>query len=133
MFLEGHLYYSQNYLCFFANFLGRERKVCIFSFARFYSQSIQLVISWADVLKLDRRSTGKVIPNAILVTTTSGVHLFRNFINRHEAFVVAEKLWHKKKLNVAVSSYFPVSALSNPPDHTLVRRGGKISSKRKLV
>ena len=75
----------------------------------FYSQSIQLVISWADVLKLDRRSTGKVIPNAILVTTTSGVHLFRNFINRHEAFVVAEKLWHKKKLNVAVGSYFPVS------------------------
>jgi NIMA (never in mitosis gene a)-related kinase len=86
LLIEGHVYLTQNFLCFYAHFFGRERKI---------------TIKWEDVTGLERRTTAKIIPNAILVRLKGDKEiLFRNFLNRHEAFTVMDRLWNKKQLVV---------------------------------
>lgn len=86
LLIEGHVYLTQNYLCFYAHFFGRERKI---------------TIKWEQVKGLERKSTAKIIPNAILVRLKGNKEvLFRNFLNRHEAYTVMDRLWNKKQLSV---------------------------------
>jgi NIMA (never in mitosis gene a)-related kinase len=82
--IEGHVYLTHNHLCFYAHFFGRERKIAI---------------KWEDVVRLEKRSTAKIIPNAIAICLKNSKEVvLRNFLNRHEALTVMERLWKTKQL-----------------------------------
>jgi len=69
--LQGRLYLSKNFLCFYSNVFGYETKV---------------VIAMADVLEVSKRNTAIVIPNAIEVDTLHSTYFFASFISRDHAF-----------------------------------------------
>mmetsp|Transcript_23798 Transcript_23798/g.33314 ORF Transcript_23798/g.33314 Transcript_23798/m.33314 type:complete len:844 (-) Transcript_23798:116-2647(-) len=69
--LQGRLYLSRNYLCFYSNVFGYETKV---------------IISMADVLTVEKKNTALVIPNAIQVDALQTQYFFASFMSRDQAF-----------------------------------------------
>mmetsp|Transcript_5812 Transcript_5812/g.9002 ORF Transcript_5812/g.9002 Transcript_5812/m.9002 type:complete len:860 (-) Transcript_5812:132-2711(-) len=69
--LQGRLYLSRNFLCFYSNVFGYETKV---------------VIPMADILHVEKKNTALVIPNAIQVDALKTQYFFASFISRDQAF-----------------------------------------------
>lgn len=76
--VHGRLYVSQNYLCFYANIFRWE--TC-------------LSIRWKDVTAITKEKTALVIPNAILVSTTSEKYFITSFTSRDKAYLMLFRVW----------------------------------------
>uniref|UniRef100_A0A7S4DSP1 VASt domain-containing protein n=1 Tax=Lotharella globosa TaxID=91324 RepID=A0A7S4DSP1_9EUKA len=69
--LQGRLYLSKNYLCFYSNVFGYETRV---------------VLAMADIVDVSKKNTAMVIPNAIEVDTLDSKYFFASFLSRDHAF-----------------------------------------------
>ncbi|KAI3643915.1 hypothetical protein MP228_010079 [Amoeboaphelidium protococcarum] len=76
--IHGRLYLTKNHLAFNSN---------IFGFVT------NLVISYADILTVERKVTALVIPNAIGITTLHSRFAFASFLYREHVFQLIMKLW----------------------------------------
>ncbi|KAI9269388.1 GRAM domain-containing protein [Sporodiniella umbellata] len=76
--LQGRVYISQNHICFNANIFG---------------WITNLVIAFADIEEIEKRSTAIFIPNAILITTAASKHFFASFLSRDQAYDQMIDLW----------------------------------------
>lgn len=76
--VHGRLYVSQNYLCFYANIFRWETCLCI---------------KWKDVTAITKEKTARVIPNAILVTTSTEKHFVTSFTSRDKAYLMLFRVW----------------------------------------
>ncbi|CAG8490209.1 19359_t:CDS:2 [Cetraspora pellucida] len=103
--VQGRIYVSLNHICFHANILGWVTDV---------------VVPFSDIIRIEKKSTAIVIPNAILITTIKSKYLFASFIFRDVAYELFVKLWqrvnstygHSPCLSEGGSDYTTVSQTS---------------------
>ena len=90
--LQGRIYVTQNFLCFYANIFRWETLV---------------QLRWKDVSALTKEKTALVIPNAIQICTTGGPdasgggekHFFCSFGARDKTYVVLFRTWQQALLD----------------------------------
>ncbi|KAK5064964.1 hypothetical protein LTR84_000799 [Exophiala bonariae] len=76
--LAGRIYISEGHICFFSNILGWVTTV---------------VISFEEVVSIERESTAMVFPNAIAVQTLHARHTFRSLLYREQTFELLIGIW----------------------------------------
>ncbi|KAI9023567.1 hypothetical protein CLU79DRAFT_887043 [Phycomyces nitens] len=93
--LQGRIYFSENHICFNANIFG---------------WVTNLVIAFADVIDIEKRATAIIIPNAILISTSTAKYFFASFLSREQAFDQMVDLWHMKQSNIESTDYSTIAA-----------------------
>ncbi|XP_050401473.1 GRAM domain-containing protein 2B isoform X1 [Patella vulgata] len=76
--LQGYLYISPNWICFYSKIKGRGR---------------QLEIPFTDVICMTREKTALVFPNAIGIQTADSKIVFVSFMSRDSTYRLLENLW----------------------------------------
>lgn len=77
--LQGRIYISENYVCFNSNLLG---------------WVTSLVIQMGSIVKIEKRSTAGLFPNAISVETEEGtIHTFASFLSRDQTYEMLLTIW----------------------------------------
>uniref|UniRef100_A0ABM5ET28 Protein Aster-A isoform X2 n=1 Tax=Pogona vitticeps TaxID=103695 RepID=A0ABM5ET28_9SAUR len=86
--LQGRLYLSENWICFYSNIFRWETTI-----------SIQL----KDVKCIKKEKTAKLIPNAIQICTETEKHFFTSFGARDRCFMLIFRLWQNALLEKQLS------------------------------
>ncbi|KAK5614054.1 hypothetical protein CRENBAI_011772 [Crenichthys baileyi] len=86
--LQGRLYLSENWLCFYSNIFRWETTI-----------TIQL----KDVTSMTKEKTAKLIPNAIQISTENDKHFFTSFGARERSFMMIFRLWQNALLDKSLS------------------------------
>jgi VAD1 Analog of StAR-related lipid transfer domain/GRAM domain len=76
--LAGRIYISEGHICFSSNILG---------------WVTTLVISFEEVMAIERETTAMVFPNAIAVQTLHARHVFRSLLSREATFDLIVGIW----------------------------------------
>jgi VAD1 Analog of StAR-related lipid transfer domain/GRAM domain len=76
--LAGRIYISEGHICFSSNILG---------------WVTTLVISFEEVMAIERETTAMVFPNAIAVQTLHARHTFRSLLSREATFDLIVGIW----------------------------------------
>jgi hypothetical protein len=76
--LAGRIYISEGHICFSSNILG---------------WVTTLVISFEEVMAIERETTAMVFPNAIAVQTLHARHIFRSLLSREATFDLMVGIW----------------------------------------
>ncbi|RCH97507.1 hypothetical protein CU098_006695 [Rhizopus stolonifer] len=84
--LQGRIYLSENHLCFNANIFG---------------WVTNLVIAFADIVDIEKKTTAYFIPNAIQVSTETSKHFFASFLSRDQAYDLMVDIWHTVRPDLA--------------------------------
>ncbi|XP_026574643.1 GRAM domain-containing protein 1A isoform X3 [Pseudonaja textilis] len=82
--LQGRLYLSENWICFYSNIFRWETTI-----------SIQL----KEVICIKKEKTAKLIPNAIQICTENDKHFFTSFGARDRCFMLIFRLWQNALLD----------------------------------
>ncbi|KAM8927929.1 protein Aster-A isoform 1-T1 [Pelodytes ibericus] len=86
--LQGRLYLSENWICFYSNIFRWETTI-----------TIQL----KDIRCIKKEKTAKLIPNAIQVCTENEKHFFTSFGARDRSFLLIFRLWQNSLLDKTLS------------------------------
>ncbi|ORX57388.1 GRAM-domain-containing protein [Hesseltinella vesiculosa] len=78
--LQGHVYVSEQHVCFHSNIFG---------------WVTNLVIQYTEITEIERRMTAMVIPNGIQINTQHAKHTFASFIYREAAYLQMVALWER--------------------------------------
>ena len=76
--LHGRFYISEQHICFGSNILG---------------WTTNLVISFDEVVAIEKKSTAIIFPNAIVVQTLHAKNVFASFINRDATYELLIRIW----------------------------------------
>jgi VAD1 Analog of StAR-related lipid transfer domain/GRAM domain len=76
--LQGRLYVSESHICFNSNIFG---------------WITTLVISFDEVMSIEKKNTAMVFPNAIVIQTLHARNVFASFINRDSTFDLLVGIW----------------------------------------
>ena len=76
--LAGRIYISEGHICFFSNILGWVTTV---------------VISFEEIVSIERESTAVVFPNAIAIQTLHARHTFRSLLYREQTYDLLIGIW----------------------------------------
>lgn len=77
--MQGRVYLSQNYLCFYANILNWKSHLCL---------------KFDDIVGITREKTAKVISNAIEIKTNKGEkYFFASFVTRDKTYAIMHRIW----------------------------------------
>lgn len=76
--LAGRIYISEGHICFSSNILG---------------WVTTLVISFEEVMAIERETTAMVFPNAIAIQTLHARHIFRSLLSREATFDLMMSIW----------------------------------------
>ena len=76
--LAGRIYISEGHICFSSNILG---------------WVTTLVISFEEIVSIERESTAMVFPNAIAIQTLHARHTFRSLLSREATFELMIGIW----------------------------------------
>ncbi|KAI5797718.1 hypothetical protein EDC01DRAFT_614017 [Geopyxis carbonaria] len=77
--LQGRFYVSEGHICFYSNILG---------------WITTLVISFDEVMSVEKKSTALLFPNAIVIQTLHAKHVFASFISRDSTYDLIIGLWN---------------------------------------
>ncbi|XP_045070919.1 protein Aster-A-like isoform X4 [Coregonus clupeaformis] len=86
--LQGRLYLSENWLCFYSNIFRWETTITILL---------------KDVTTLTKEKTAKVIPNAIQISTDHDKHFFTSFGARDRSYMMIFRLWQNALMDKPLS------------------------------
>ncbi|KAM6909921.1 protein Aster-A [Xenentodon cancila] len=86
--LQGRLYLSENWLCFYSNIFRWETTITILL---------------KDVTTMTKEKTAKLIPNAIQISTENEKHFFTSFGARDRSFMMIFRLWQNALLDKSLS------------------------------
>ncbi|XP_037532033.1 protein Aster-A isoform X2 [Nematolebias whitei] len=86
--LQGRLYLSENWLCFYSNIFRWETTITILL---------------KDVTSMTKEKTAKLIPNAIQISTDNDKHFFTSFGARDRSFMMIFRLWQNALLDKSLS------------------------------
>ncbi|KAM9309593.1 protein Aster-A isoform 2-T2 [Pholidichthys leucotaenia] len=86
--LQGRLYLSENWLCFYSNIFRWETTITILL---------------KDVTSMTKEKTAKLIPNAIQICTDNDKHFFTSFGARDRTFMMIFRLWQNALLDKSMS------------------------------
>ncbi|KAG4301405.1 hypothetical protein PCK1_002331 [Pneumocystis canis] len=76
--LHGRMYVSETYVCFNSNIFG---------------WITNLVISFLEIVSIDKKCTAVVFPNAIQITTLHAKYIFSSFISRDTTYDLLINIW----------------------------------------
>ena len=76
--LQGRFYVSEKHICFSSNILG---------------WVTNLVISFDEVVAMEKKSTAMIFPNAIIIQTLHAKHVFASFMNRDPTYDILISIW----------------------------------------
>jgi hypothetical protein len=76
--LAGRIYISEGHICFSSNILG---------------WVTTLVISFDEVVAIEKESTAMVFPNAIAIKTLHARHIFRSLLSRDSTYDLMVNIW----------------------------------------
>lgn len=76
--LAGRIYISEGHICFFSNILG---------------WVTTLVISFDEIVAIEKESTAMVFPNAIAIQTQHARHTFRSLLSRDATYDLMINIW----------------------------------------
>ncbi|EMR10046.1 hypothetical protein PNEG_01800 [Pneumocystis murina B123] len=76
--LHGRMYISEAYICFNSNIFG---------------WITNLIISFSEIVSIDKKSTAIVFPNAIQITTLHAKYIFSSFISRDTTYDLLTSIW----------------------------------------
>ncbi|KAJ2361009.1 hypothetical protein IW150_007348, partial [Coemansia sp. RSA 2607] len=80
--VQGRLYLTENFVCFYSNIFG---------------WVTNLVISFDEIMTIEKKMTALIIPNAIQVSTLHAKYFFGSFIYRDSAYTQLYDLWAKSR------------------------------------
>ncbi|XP_074629116.1 uncharacterized protein LOC141886719 isoform X4 [Acropora palmata] len=80
--LQGRIYISQGWFCFYSNIFGWETEV---------------TIDCRKIQSITREKTAYVVPNAILICTDSEKHFFSSFLSRETVYKLLVQVWGEIK------------------------------------
>nr|XP_043874033.1 protein Aster-A-like isoform X1 [Solea senegalensis] len=86
--LQGRLYLSENWLCFYSNIFRWETTITILL---------------RDVTSMTKEKTAKLIPNAIQICTDNEKHFLTSFGARDRSFMMIFRLWQNALLDKSLS------------------------------
>ncbi|XP_018582497.2 protein Aster-A isoform X4 [Scleropages formosus] len=86
--LQGRLYLSENWLCFYSNIFRWETTI---------------TIPLKDVTNLTKEKTAKLIPNAIQISTEHDKHFFTSFGARDRSYMMIFRLWQNALMDKSLS------------------------------
>ncbi|KAL9600700.1 MAG: hypothetical protein Q9219_003030 [cf. Caloplaca sp. 3 TL-2023] len=86
--LAGRLYVSEGHICFFSNILG---------------WVTMLVISFDEIVSVEKESTAVVFPNAIAIQTLQARHTFRSLLSREATYELLIGIWKLSHPNLKSS------------------------------
>uniref|UniRef100_A0A8C2ASM3 GRAM domain containing 1A n=2 Tax=Cyprinus carpio TaxID=7962 RepID=A0A8C2ASM3_CYPCA len=86
--LQGRLYLSENWLCFYSNIFRWETTITILL---------------KDVTSLTKEKTAKLIPNAIQISTEHEKHFFTSFGARDRSYMMIFRLWQNALMDKTLS------------------------------
>ncbi|XP_066154855.1 protein Aster-B-like isoform X1 [Euwallacea fornicatus] len=86
--VQGRLYITQNYLCFYANIFGWETN---------------LTLKWKDVAAITKEKTALVIPNAVLICTKTEKYFFTSLVQREKAYLMIFRIWQNALMDQPMS------------------------------
>ncbi|EFX05740.1 gram domain containing protein [Grosmannia clavigera kw1407] len=75
---HGRLYVSEGYICFSSNILG---------------WVTTLVMSFDEVVSVEKRSTALVFKNGLMISTLHAKHIFASFASRDSTYDLIVKIW----------------------------------------
>ncbi|CAH1797790.1 unnamed protein product [Owenia fusiformis] len=78
--LQGNLYVSQRYLCFYSKLVGYEKKI---------------ELEFDNIVEVTRERTAFIIPNAIGIITKTDKYVFGSFLSRENVFKKITRTWKK--------------------------------------
>ncbi|KAJ0063633.1 hypothetical protein NL108_004488 [Boleophthalmus pectinirostris] len=81
--LQGRLYLSENWICFYSNIFRWETL---------------LTVRLKDICSMTKEKTARLIPNAIQVSTDSEKHFFTSFGARDRTYMMMFRLWQNALL-----------------------------------
>ncbi|XP_066555168.1 protein Aster-C isoform X2 [Amia ocellicauda] len=76
--LQGRLYLSENWLCFYSNL---------------FLLGTTITLKLKDISTMTREKTAKLIPNAIQIWTSSEKYFFTSFIARERSYLSVFRMW----------------------------------------
>uniref|UniRef100_A0A3B4BLU3 VASt domain-containing protein n=1 Tax=Periophthalmus magnuspinnatus TaxID=409849 RepID=A0A3B4BLU3_9GOBI len=88
IFLQGRLYLSETYLCFYSNV--------------FRGTKITLILK--DIMTMTREKTARLIPNAIQVCTSTEKFFFTSFSAREKSYLGVFRLWQNALMDKTLTS-----------------------------
>lgn len=80
--LQGRIYVSQEWFCFYSNIFGWET---------------QVTIDCTKIQSITREKTAYVVPNAILICTDEEKHFFSSFLSRETVYKLLVQVWDEIK------------------------------------
>uniref|UniRef100_A0A3B4E8H1 GRAM domain containing 1A n=1 Tax=Pygocentrus nattereri TaxID=42514 RepID=A0A3B4E8H1_PYGNA len=86
--LQGRLYLSENWICFYSNIFRWETTITILL---------------KDVTSLTKEKTAKLIPNAIQICTEQDKHFFTSFGARDRSYMMIFRLWQNALMDKTLS------------------------------
>ncbi|XP_049324920.1 protein Aster-A-like isoform X1 [Astyanax mexicanus] len=86
--LQGRLYLSENWICFYSNIFRWETTITILL---------------KDVTSLTKEKTAKLIPNAIQICTDQEKHFFTSFGARDRSYMMIFRLWQNALMDKTLS------------------------------
>ncbi|KNE63785.1 hypothetical protein AMAG_08863 [Allomyces macrogynus ATCC 38327] len=105
--VQGRLYLTTKHLCFHSVIFG---------------WVTSLVIPWAEMAALEKRSTALIFPNAIEVATSAQKYLFASFLFRELAYNLMAALWRKQCPNAPPLVLPPTTPNASETDDDSSRR-----------
>ncbi|KAI8143341.1 GRAM domain-containing protein [Fennellomyces sp. T-0311] len=87
--IQGRMYISESHICFNANIFG---------------WVTNLVIDFADIIEIEKRTTAIFIPNAIQISTTQAKYFFASFLSRDQAYDQISSLWRESQRRASANS-----------------------------
>uniref|UniRef100_G1MS49 GRAM domain containing 2A n=1 Tax=Meleagris gallopavo TaxID=9103 RepID=G1MS49_MELGA len=105
--IQGRLYISPNWLCFYANLFGKDIKV---------------VIPVVSVQLIKKHKTARLLPNGLAITTTaSRKYIFVSLISRDSVYDVLRRVC--THLQVSSKKSLSLKELTEEPDEVIVPEG----------
>ncbi|KAJ1802499.1 hypothetical protein LPJ75_006166, partial [Coemansia sp. RSA 2598] len=80
--VQGRLYLTENFVCFYSNIFG---------------WVTSLIIAFDEIITIEKKMTALIIPNAIQISTLHAKHFFGSFMYRDSAYNQLYDLWAKSR------------------------------------
>jgi hypothetical protein len=85
------MYIGEGHICFNANILGWVTNV---------------VISFQDIVAIEKRNTALVFPNAIQISTLHHRYFFASFVFREQAYSQVTTTWKRAMAHKVIGRFF---------------------------
>ncbi|XP_024135381.1 protein Aster-C [Oryzias melastigma] len=86
--LQGRLYLSENWICFYSNVF----------------RGTKIILTLKDIITMSREKTARLIPNAIQICTNTEKYFFTSFSAREKSYLGVFRMWQNTLMDKPLTS-----------------------------